>query len=59
MVYVVTSYYRGAMHVDNLRSFPVEDENKARQHFINCKNQEGQARAYLVSPNGLPKKMKW
>lgn len=58
MVYVVTSYYRGAMHVDNLRSFPMHEENSAREYYDTCKNQEGDARAYLVKQDNPPQRMK-
>jgi hypothetical protein len=59
MTYIVTSYYRGAMHVDNLRKFGGHQETAAQEYFRKMVAQEGDARAYEVTDTAPPKRMKW
>jgi len=59
MAYIVTSYYRGAMHVDNLRKFGGHQTAVAQEYFDKMMKQEGDARAYVVTDDAPPKMMKW
>jgi hypothetical protein len=59
MSYIVTSYYRGAMHVVNLRKFGGHQLTAAHEYYHKMVKEEGEARAYLVSDDAPPVRMKW
>lgn len=59
-MYIVTSYWRGSMHVDNMRGF--DDEEKAKAYYFTiAKSARGErnVRAYQLSDNQQPKRMIW
>lgn len=59
MTYIVSSYYRGAMHVDNLRKFGGHQLTAAQEYYHKMVKQEGDARAYEVTDDAPPVRMKW
>ena len=58
-MYVVTSYYRGAMHVCNLRKFGGFQTAAAQDYYEKMVKEEGEARAYEVFEDQPPKRMNW
>lgn len=57
-MYMVTRVWRGAMHVDPMRSFPTEDEAQAYANELNAFDHVRNLRIYLLSPNQPPVSIK-
>lgn len=59
MAYIVSSYYRGALHIGEMRKFGGHQIAAAEAYFHKMMKQEGDARAYIVTDDAPPKMMKW
>jgi hypothetical protein len=59
MAYLVSSYYRGALHIGEMRKFGGHQEVAAQEYFAKMVEEQGDARAYVVTDDAPPKMMKW
>ncbi len=55
MSYLVTSYWRGSLHIDTMRSFSERDQ--AWTYYDSLQGNEAVKRIYEVSSSGPPKKL--